>query len=120
MTYLEKDYLVKPEHSADTLNSGELAVLATPAVVAFAENTCQTLAKGLLTSGQTTVGTYIQITHLKASKIGGSVSVKVQLNEQTNGSLTYEFEVFEKEVCLAKGSHKRAIVDIERFMSRLR
>lgn len=97
MIYLEKDYLVEVKHSAQALKSGDLAVLATPAVVAFAENTCQTLAKGLLASGLTSVGTYIQIAHLKASKIGGFVRVKVQLNEQTNDSLTYEFEVFEKK-----------------------
>lgn len=119
MNYLEKDFLVQPSSSAQAMGSGDLEVLATPAVIAFGENTCKTMAKELLAVGQTTIGTQIQISHLKASKIGGSVKVKAHLNEQTNNLLTYGFDVFENEDCLARGTHQRAIVDVERFLSKL-
>ena len=119
MTYLEKDYLVEPQFSAQAMGSGELAVLATPAIVAFAENTCQKIAQEFLTSQETTVGVFLDVKHLRASTIGGYVKVKARLIERTDTILTYDFEVFENETCLAKGTHRRAIVEIERFMSKL-
>lgn len=115
----QKEYVVTAASSAESLGSGELPVLGTPAVVAFSENCCQELARKLLVSGETTVGVQIQLEHLKASKIGGSVTVTARLTEQTTKLLSFEFTVSENQRCLARGTHQRAIVDVERFMSKI-
>ena len=61
---------VTTENTAQAMESGELPVLATPAVAALVEKTCwQTIAPEL-ELGLTTVGTSLQLAHTAPTPIG--------------------------------------------------
>lgn len=119
MTY-KKTFKPENKDSAFSMGSGTLEVLATPAVVAFAENTCHESIMHVLKEGTTTVGTFVELSHLKATNIEESVVVEVTINEQTDKFFVFTFEVMAADKVIAKGLHKRAIIDTERFLNKLK
>lgn len=114
---LEKSYEILPFMSAKNMGSGDLDVLATPALVAIVENFSKSLID--LKDSETSVGTFFDIVHLKATKIGSFVDVKITKIEINNKKALFEYEVFEKEKLIAKGVHKRAVVETSSFLEKL-
>lgn len=118
------EHVVADTETADVVGSGLLPVYATPSVVALMEGTaCGLLAqppyKGDL-EGLTTVGTRIAVDHLKACRVGETVSCTAMLLG-TNGR-AYDFLIEVRNTrneLLAKAEHTRFSVDPERFMAKL-
>ena len=59
--------------TAIKMGSGDMPVLATPAMMALMENAAMLAVANELPEGSTTVGGYIESSHLKPSKIGDAV-----------------------------------------------
>ena len=112
--------VVGKEHAASVLGSGVLNVFATPAMVAFMENTASKVIDDL-EEGHTSVGIEINVKHLKASRVGEEVSCVAQLVRQ-EGRI-YEFEISATDssgAVIGTATHKRAAVEIERFMKKVK
>ena len=60
-------------NTADYIGSGDMAVLATPAMVALMENAAMMAVAPHLAEGETTVGSMISTSHLKPSKVGAII-----------------------------------------------
>ncbi len=107
------------EHAASFLGSGFLDVFATPAMVALMENTASKVIDDLQ-EGFTTVGIEINVRHLKASRIGETVSCAATLVKQDGRIYEFDIEVTDSVGdIIGTATHKRAAVDIERFMKRV-
>lgn len=117
---LEQNMIVENIHSAKNLGSGDLEVFATPALVAFIENTCKKMLLEILEDGETTVGIKIDVDHLKATAINRQVTCKSKIITQDDKIIEFYSEVFEDDKLIGKATHKRAIVDTEKFLSRLK
>lgn len=117
---LKKTFLVSPNQTALEMGSGNLDVLATPSAIAMAENTCMVLSESLLANNETTVGTFIDFYHLKASLVGATILVYAKLIEQDDKKITFSFELYESEKLIGKGSHKRFIVDKNNFLGNIK
>ena len=65
---------VVAETTAEYIGSGDLAVLATPAMCALMENAAMMAVAPHLEAGQTTVGTALNIEHLRATPVGKTVT----------------------------------------------
>lgn len=114
-----KEFQPTTRDTAAQMGSGTLMVLATPALIAFAENTChESVAEGLAKE-VTTVGTAITIKHLAASKVTEKVVITSQLTEQTEKKLSFTYQAHVSDRLVAKGTHQRAIIDEIRFLSKL-
>jgi len=116
---LEKFFSVTKENSAQIIGSGDLPVLATPALVAMAEQTSKELCESFLEAGETTVGSAIAIEHMRPTGIGKSIKVKVTLESQEQQRLHFSYQAFEDDRLIAKGEHDRVVVDIKRFLERV-
>ena len=79
---LTKEFKVSENLTAQSMGSGDMPVLATPAMVAMMENTAMLLAQSLLTEGDTTVGSMINTTHLKPSAVDATIVVTATLTSQ--------------------------------------
>ena len=111
--------IVDKNQTAYSLGSGSLDVFATPALVAFMENTA---VKALddLGEGMTTVGTVINVRHLKASKIGEKMTCTATLIHQEGRRYVFEITVVDSSGELTgTATHERVAVDIERFLRKL-
>lgn len=111
--------LVTKENTAQQMGSGSLLVYATPALVAFMENTaCQLLED--IEEGYTTVGTLMDIKHLRASAIGEEIECTAELSAQDGRRYTFTIEAYnEKKECIATAVHERFCVNIQHFMQKL-
>ncbi len=112
-------YLVEEKHIADFLGSGKVAVLSTPSMILMMEHTAMIAAQEYLPEGWITVGTRVDISHLRASKQGAKIKVIVKLKEIEGKHLTFEVIAFDGENIIGEGLHERHIVNKEKFLARI-
>ena len=111
-----------PVTDADTataLGSGDVAVLATPRLLAWMEAATTVAIADELTPGRTTVGTRVEVDHLAASPVGAVVWVRADLLAVDGRALTFAVTAEDGSGRrVGEGRVVRAIVDRERFLDR--
>lgn len=117
---LTKKFKVTSNLTAEKMGSGDLAVLATPALIAFAENTCQELLGKQLKDKETSVGTQIECTHLLPSKVGTEIELIVAMEMIHKKKYTFSFQAFQLENKVGEGTHERVIVKRDSFLKNLK
>lgn len=112
--------VVNSTNTAATLGSGDMDVFATPAMVALMENAAMNAVAPHLAEGQTTVGTQITTSHIKASALGATITATAVLTAVDGRSLTFAITARDGENIIGEGVHTRFVVDRERFLSKLK
>ena len=110
---------VMAEVTAEYIGSGDLAVLATPAMCALMENAAMMAVATKLEEGQTTVGTALNIEHIKATKVGDTVTATAVLTEINGRELKFNIAARDEVSLIGEGTHTRFIVNREKFMAKL-
>ncbi len=115
------EFPVTDADTAQALGSGDLAVLATPRLLAWCEAATCAVVQSYLTDQQSSVGTRVQLDHVGASPVGATVKVTAAV-VYVDGRLV-RFEVVARqgaeEKVVAHGEVTRVVVDRERFLSRV-
>lgn len=111
--------IVNDSDTAAALGSGLLKVFSTPSMIALMENCCHLSIKSQLENFEDSVGIEINIRHLKATAIGKKIIAYSELTEINGKIVTFNVKVFENEFLIGDGIHKRAIINIEKFLSKL-
>jgi len=106
--------------TAAVYGSGLHDVLSTPAMIAFMEQTAMRAVEACLNEGEGTVGTEVNIKHLKATPVGGTVSCTATLQEVNGNRLLFHVEANDEKGKIGEGMHERFIIDNRRFMERLK
>ena len=109
---------VKEGQTAMSMKSGTLDVLATPAVIALAEECAWKSIQDYLPQGQTTVGIYIQMEHKAPTPLGMDVVCQTELIKTEGRKLTFSFTVYDSGDEIATGVHKRFIVNSAEFIKK--
>lgn len=107
---------VTSEMSARHLGSGDIGVLATPAMIAMMEGASLRAVQEHLQSGQTTVGYIVNIKHLAPTPLGNTVTVHARLEKVDGRKLTFSVEAREGDKVVGTGEHVRVVVDSDRFL----
>ena len=109
---------VTENQTASYLGSGLLPVFATPALIALMENTAMQLV--ICPEGSSSVGISIDMQHLKASRVGDFIQCTATINSIEGRKYTFEIIATDsdKEI-IGKAIHRRVIVDIDKFMSKI-
>lgn len=110
---------VDAAHTALAMGSGDMEVLATPAMVALMENAAMRAVESGLPEGSTTVGALMETTHVKPSPVGAEVSATATLMEIDRRKLVFAVKAFDASGVIGEGTHVRYIVDREKFLSKL-
>ena len=110
---------VTTQNTALSLGSGDMDVFATPALVALMENAAMLAVKDELPQGSTTVGAWIETSHIKPSALGEKISATAVLKEIEGRKLTFHISAQDSKGVIGEGKHIRYIVDRERFLSKL-
>ena len=105
--------------TAQTLGSGDVPVLGTPRVVALVEAATVRATARYLPTGTTTVGTRVELEHLSATPIGGTVTAEARLSTVDGKRLAFAVTVHDGDRLAARGTVERALVDRERFLARV-
>lgn len=107
-------------NTAATMGSGDLAVFATPAMVALMEHAAMTAVASALPEGSTTVGSEMNVTHIKPSGMGAEITATAVLTEVEGRKLTFNVGARDAEGMIGEGIHIRFVVDREKFMAKIR
>jgi fluoroacetyl-CoA thioesterase len=108
------------ERTASHVGSGSLAVYATPAMVAFIEETARILCDGHLPLGQTTVGAEIHIRHLAPTPAGTSVFLELEIKAVQGRRIFFGARLHDQWEPIGEAEHTRVVIDIDRFQDKLR
>jgi predicted thioesterase len=111
--------LVTVANTASSIGSGDVPVYGTPALVALMEAAAVKALAGRLGPDETTVGTWLEISHLAATPIGGTVRAEAELIAMEGRKLSFAFVAHDDQEKVGEGRHQRLIVSRERFLARL-
>lgn len=111
--------VVSAEHTAETMGSGDMPVLATPALVALMENAAMMACRPLCQDGDTTVGSSIHVEHLKPSPIGAEVTATATIVKHDGRRIDFTIEAHQGDILVGTATHTRFIVSRDRFLSKL-
>lgn len=104
--------------TAVSLRTGDVPVLATPRVVALAEEATVLAVREALMPGTTTVGYRVQLDHLAPTKPGTTVQAEATLEAVEGRRLTFRVAVTDPHGLVAAGRITRVTVERERFMEK--
>lgn len=106
------------QDTALEVGSGELLVYATPCMVALMEGAaCEAIAPAL-PEGKTSVGVSLAVEHLSATPVGLEVRATAQVTAVEGNSVTFQVEAFDEAGKIGEGTHKRVIVNTQRFLEK--
>jgi predicted thioesterase len=111
--------MVEEADTAMKLGSGDVPVLATPRMLALAEQATIQAVAGALDPGQTSVGTKVVLEHLAGSLVGAHVEITAELTEVDGRRLVFGFTARDRHTTVAVGTIERVVVDRERFLAKL-
>jgi len=104
--------------TALSLGSGDMPVLATPAMMALMENAAMMAVADELPEGTTTVGGHIESSHLRPTKVGEKVRATAEVIKVDGKKIYFKVATFAGDVLLGEGTHLRFVVDREKFLSK--
>ncbi len=111
---------VTAENTAVRMGSGDLPVFATPAMAALMENAAMAAVAAELPEGTTTVGSEMNVSHIKPSGLGAVVTATAVLTAVEGRRLTFNVGARDAGGMIGEGVHVRFVVDRERFLSKVK
>lgn len=120
MKKLTQQYRVSEYQTALKMGSGDLEVLATPALVAMMENCAKILLAPELSADQTSVGFKMELKHLAPTAIGAEVKVISEIIEADSRKVSFSIKVFEGEQLIGEAYHQRVIVQTATFLKKMK
>ncbi|MHA6512095.1 thioesterase family protein [Tessaracoccus sp. Z1128] len=94
-------------------------VLATGYLVGVIEWACIESLHGHLDDGEITLGTHVDVSHQAATVPGSTVTVQVSLTDVDRRALVFAVTASDESAVISTGTHKRVVVDRERFVAKL-
>lgn len=107
---------VEESMTAERVGSGDVPVLATPALLSLVERAAVRALMGHLPAGGTSLGASVDLAHLAATPVGGSVRAVARVEAVEERRVTFSFSVDDAAGQVASGTHVRVVVDRERFV----
>jgi fluoroacetyl-CoA thioesterase len=105
--------------TADKWGNAGVEVLSTPHLVGLLEATAVRAIADALGPGQSTVGTVVNIRHLKATPVGEDVTLTAEVVEVDGRRVAFRVRAEDSGGLAAEGTHERVLVDLERFLQRV-
>lgn len=109
--------VVRNEMTVGALVAGMPMVYSTPYMIQVMEVTAERLTAGLLPDGWVSVGTRVDVKHLKATPVGFSVTTKAQVRAVTDKEIHFWVTAHDGLELIGEGDHFRGVVELSRFLS---
>lgn len=107
--------VVSEAMTAIAMGSGDVPVLATPAVLALIEAACVDAIAGALPEDLTSVGVHVSLDHVAPSSVGATVEATATLEGVDGRKLMFTCIAKDGDTVVARATHRRVIVARDRF-----
>lgn len=115
----ERKIIINEGQSTSFLWKGE-NVFSTPSMISEMEETCRLLLKEEFLPDEEwdSVGTLVNIRHLKATPVGAEIKLKAEIVNVNNRRVTFEVDAVDKIEKIGEGIHERTIINVPEFRER--
>lgn len=110
---------VDAEHVIDFTAGGMPAVFSTPKMIGLIERTARESLAPYLENNERSVGAEIDIKHLAPAPLGARVTLVTRVISSEGPFVLFSVEARDREELLAKGLHKRAVINVASFARRV-
>jgi len=90
----EQKFVVEPKHAIDFADEQMPTVLCTPWLIWFLEHAARDAVLPFLESGESTVGTYLEVRHLAPTPVGGTVTCRARVVQAEGAVVSFQLERF--------------------------
>jgi fluoroacetyl-CoA thioesterase len=111
--------LVGVEHTAPSIGSGKVPVLATPVMINVIEAAALAAVEHLLPAGHQSLGIHLDVRHFAATPIGMNVTATAELIAVEGRTLSFRVEARDDKEPIGGGTHERVVVNVARFDERV-
>jgi uncharacterized protein (TIGR00369 family) len=94
--------------------AGQVDKFSTPAMISLMERAAMEAVQAYLAEGQTSVGYEVNVRHLAPADLGATIVARAEVVEIDRNRLTFRVEAHEGERKVGEGTHRRAIISINR------
>jgi len=94
--------------------AGHVDKFSTPSMISLMEQAAIATVHGFLEEGQTSVGFEVNIRHLAPADIGAIIIAHAELTELDRNRLTFSVEAYDGDKKIGEGTHRRAIIELNR------
>lgn len=115
----EKSITVGPDNRISFADQRMPSVLATPWLIAHLEYTARDTIAPLLHDNERSVGTYVEVEHLAPAPEGFTVACRARVIHVDGTVITFQIEAHDGVEMIAKGIHRRRVIDVDRFRRRI-
>ena len=110
-----RDFDTAPEHSAHAVGNLGVDVVSSETRIRFIESACYEIIQPCFEAGEASVGVGFNLTHLAPARTGTRITVTARLIAVDGRKFDFETEALDGTRVLMTGTHRRAIIDLERF-----
>ena len=111
--------VVTEANTAKTVGSGSLNVFSTPSMITLMEKAACNCIADKLETGQTSVGTKVDINHTAASALNTTITATATIDGVEGRKISFIVKADDGVKEIGHGKHDRFIIDAEKFMSKL-
>ena len=113
--------VVTPEHLASRFKDVTLPpVLATPIMIMMMENAALNAIKPYLDSGESALGTRVDVRHLAATPAGRHVTGEAKVTRADGRRIEFSVRAADGEEEIGVGTHERVVVQLSKLSERLK
>jgi predicted thioesterase len=110
---------VGEEHTAPSIGSGKVHVLATPVMINLIEAAALAAIEHLLPEGYQSLGTRLDVRHIAATPVGMRVTARAEVLRVEGRTVFFRVEARDEKELIGEGAHERVIVNVAKFDQRV-
>ena len=113
------ELVVGEEHTAPSIGSGRVHVLATPVMINLMEAAALDAIEHALPEGYQSLGTHLNVRHIAATPVGMKVRALAEVTAVSGRSVRFAVTVKDEVDLLGDGTHERVVVNVAKFDQRV-
>jgi predicted thioesterase len=113
------EIVVGEEHTAPSIGSGKVRVLATPVMINLIEAAALKAIEHLLQPGYQSLGTHLDVHHVAATPVGMKVRATAVVVEVYGRKVFFTVEAKDQVDVIGHGTHERVVVNVAKFDARV-
>ena len=113
------EIVVGEEHTAPSIGSGKVRVLATPVMINLIEAAALKAIEHLLQPGYQSLGTHLDVHHVAATPVGMKARATAVVTKVDGRTVTFKVEARDEKDLIGHGTHERVVVNVAKFDARV-
>src|SRR5918998_2373464 len=102
--------IVGEAHTAPSIGSGKVRVLATPVMINLIEAAALDAIEQLLDAGYQSLGTRLNVRHIAATPVGMRVTAMAEVTRVQGRTVHFSVEAKDETELIGDGTHERVVV----------